>query len=263
LTRVTNLMLSCALVDFDDRGDGPDGLCPALRHVKDWCLGVGREPRRHDLYFPDRTVEAVSAGSKPMEANVYCWGANYLDLDEFLAAVAAAPWCLPEGVQVFAMGQEDDRFTMYSLRADRTWSVLAADDPDPRGSPPMPPPARETATPDELATRLLGLMAFGCRLEARDGHIWIEPFTAGDDEGDDAPALVRILKSAGIGLNNKIYGGVLQALDTVDEALALAGHHSRLRDAGTAGDTWGYFLGVPGADRGRINWGLPGRGGIY
>ena len=58
-----------------------------------------------------------------MEVAVYAWGANYLDLDGFLGAVRAAPWRSPGRVQVFARGQDDLRFLVWSLNDDRTWDA--------------------------------------------------------------------------------------------------------------------------------------------
>ena len=104
---------------------------------------------------------------------------------------------------------------------------------------------------EELAKRLLALGQYGCHLEGQDGHIWIEPSRFFEDASDYTD-LHEILKQAGISLNNKIYGGVLQALDTVDEALRLAGQPSLL--AGFPG--WEYnepfFFGEPGIGSGRI-----------
>lgn len=76
-------------------------------------------------------------------------------------------------------------------------------------------------TPDTLSRRLLGAMQLGITLVGRDGHIWIETVGQGDDVYADFD---DILAAGGILINNKIYGGILQALDTIDEALRQCGH---------------------------------------
>lgn len=68
--------------------------------------------------------------------------------------------------------------------------------------------------------RLLALNQLGCWLRGEDGHIWIEY-----ERDEDSCLLARILSEGGISINNKIYGGVLEALNVVDAALQRAGHH--------------------------------------
>ena len=105
---------------------------------------------------------------------------------------------------------------------------------------------------DNLTKRLLGLMQLGGGLEGADGHIWIYC----DNNCDRS--LGSILTEAGICLNNKIYGGVLEALDTIDmalseaEALPLIKHYSDEIQ----------FLGSPGAAKSRIDKTEQGQGGI-
>jgi hypothetical protein len=97
--------------------------------------------------------------------------------------------------------------------------------------------------------QLLGLMRLGCYLEGRDGHIWIEewvPERDNDDLGDSG--LAARLKAGGVMLNNKIYGGVLEALDTIDEALRRA-CHPPLAEVTAKDEGYGLFL--------------PGYGGLY
>ena len=67
-----------------------------------------------------------------------------------------------------------------------------------------------------LEKRLLGLMQLGGSLNGADGHIWIESC-------DKEHNLNEILQEKGILLNNKIYGGVLEALDTIDACLLQMG----------------------------------------
>lgn len=114
---------------------------------------------------------------------------------------------------------------------------------------------------EELAKRLLALGQYGCYLCGEDGHVWIRPAYYNIEE-EDHSKLHYVLKSNGIGLNNKIYGGVLEALDTIDEALRLANQPSLLN--GFCG--WNYddalFLGESGFDVSRINKYEKGTGGL-
>ncbi len=76
-----------------------------------------------------------------------------------------------------------------------------------------------------LTKRLLVLGQLGCRLESDSGHIWIEQAEGLDY---DNYRLSGILRKNGVRLNNKIYGGILEALDTIDEALKKCGEDSLL-----------------------------------
>jgi hypothetical protein len=130
----------------------------------------------------------------------------------------------------------------------------------------MPKPTGEVVIDPYVAVRLLGLTALGCYLAARDGHIWVEQIheePEDDESGVDraGSGLAMILAAAGIVLNNKIYGGVLEALDTIDEALRLAGA-STLASYGESDGSCGYFLGEPCIARDRIDRTRPGEGGI-
>ncbi len=74
----------------------------------------------------------------------------------------------------------------------------------------------------ELWMRLLALMQLGGRISGADGHIWID--AGSQDELDFMDfSLQGWLRAGGIYLNSKIYGGVLEALDTIDAALARVG----------------------------------------
>jgi hypothetical protein len=121
---VTSLLLSCSCNDYDGRDERPDLRCAAIRHVKAWCDGDHKGPDERSIdqiRFPDKDVDAVSAGTKHMQCHVYAWGANYLDLEGFLEAVRTAPWWRPGCVQVFARGEDDERFTVFNLGEDRQW----------------------------------------------------------------------------------------------------------------------------------------------
>jgi hypothetical protein len=110
-----------------------------------------------------------------------------------------------------------------------------------------------------LLKRVMGLAQIGCRLEGRDGHIWIEE--AGVEE--ICTVLHRWLRASDLMLNNKIYGGVLEALDTVDYALGLCGKPSLLELFPGFGHMDGLFLGVPGAAEDRVSLVAVGNGGLY
>ncbi len=100
---------------------------------------------------------------------------------------------------------------------------------------------------EALTKRLLVLGQLGCRLESDSGHIWIEQ----DRELDyEEYRLYGILKKGGVRLNNKIYGGILEALDTIDECLKRCGEDTLLEKY----DEDELFLGNKfGPDFSRIN----------
>jgi len=74
----------------------------------------------------------------------------------------------------------------------------------------------------DMAQRLLGCMQLGILLQGENGHIWIESIEGSDFED--------LLKANKISLNNKIYGGILEALDTIDECLTKHCQHCCLKD---------------------------------
>jgi hypothetical protein len=117
---------------------------------------------------------------------------------------------------------------------------------------------------EELAKRLLALGQYGCHLHGQDGHIWIEPAynQCDGEEEENHSDLHYVLKKAGVGLNNKIYGGVLEALDTIDEALRLAGIPSLLSGFSGWDHNGSLFLGEPGIGKGRIDIYEKGIGGL-
>ncbi len=65
----------------------------------------------------------------------------------------------------------------------------------------------------DLEKRLISAMAMGIRIEFQDGHRWIisEPTEYFDFDNE--------LCKHGIKINDKIYGGLIQALDIIDECL--------------------------------------------
>ncbi len=110
----------------------------------------------------------------------------------------------------------------------------------------------------DLAKRLLALGQLGCHIRGADGHFWIE-CSAPDRE---TSYLAWKLKEAGVLLNNKIYGGVLNALDTIDVALVEAGDFESLKEKGEYLIDSQLDLGAHGVDASRIDRVAQGRGGI-
>lgn len=110
----------------------------------------------------------------------------------------------------------------------------------------------------DLAKRLLALGQLGCHIRGEDGHFWIE---SGEPDRESAH-LAWLLERAGILLNNKIYGGVLEAMDTIDAAMAAAGQMQGLRAMGEDLIEAQLKLGARGVDASRIDRVGPGNGGL-
>ena len=110
--------------------------------------------------------------------------------------------------------------------------------------------------PDELGKRLIVAMDLGIMFRAEDGHIWIE-----SDNGESGFEMLftRLLSEFGIELNNKIYGGILEALDTIDECFRMMWKPSLLEQYAPER----HFLGTKrGPDMSRIKRVEPGEGGL-
>lgn len=103
---------------------------------------------------------------------------------------------------------------------------------------------------ENLFKRLLMMNSMGVYLSGRDGHIWIET-------SEDSRAYLL-----SISLNNKIYGGVIQAVDTFDAALQRDGQPSLMDRWNEYGITE-MFLGKGGLDESRMENVPYGKGGIY
>ena len=110
----------------------------------------------------------------------------------------------------------------------------------------------------DLAKRLLALGQLGCHIRGADGHFWIE---SGEPDRESAHLAWRLQKD-GVLLNNKFYGGVLEALDTIDAAMATVGRMQGLRAMGEDLIEAQLELGAPGVDSSRIDRVGPGEGGI-
>lgn len=77
----------------------------------------------------------------------------------------------------------------------------------------------------DLEKRLIVAMGLGIRIEHADGHRWIHCETAMCGYN-----LSELLAVYNVSLNGKIYGGVAQALDCIDAALATCGQKSLLEN---------------------------------
>lgn len=105
---------------------------------------------------------------------------------------------------------------------------------------------------ENLFKRLLMLNQRGVYLQGRDGHVWIE-----NDSEIEYPFVLHSVM-----VNNKIYGGVIQAIEVIDEALQIDGQGSLI-------DEWEKHgvhvlnLGYGGVDKSRIDKVSKGKGGLY
>ena len=107
-----------------------------------------------------------------------------------------------------------------------------------------------------LEKRLLGLMQMDAYLCGHDGHIWI---VCNDNGYSERHSLDKILRSGRVGLNNKIYRGVLEALDTIDESLNKASFCFSLEEYYSEVE---QFMGSGGVDYSRIS-ANESEGGLY
>mgnify|MGYP003558735722 CR=1 FL=1 len=104
---------------------------------------------------------------------------------------------------------------------------------------------------ENLFKRLLVMNHRGIYLQSADGHIWIK-----NDPESDYPLADELTN---VMLNNKIYGGIVQAVDTFDEALRIQGLPSLLEMF----DEDVLFMGRGGVDESRIDKVESGKGGMY
>lgn len=104
---------------------------------------------------------------------------------------------------------------------------------------------------ENLFKRLLMLNQMGVYLNGRDGHIWIN-----QDENEEYPMKLDI-----VFLNTKIYGGIIEALDTIDLALETDGQPQLLERWEKYGKDV-QFLGRGGVGAGRIDIVKAGQGGL-
>lgn len=70
----------------------------------------------------------------------------------------------------------------------------------------------------DLEKKLILLNRLGIWIEYADGHTWIR-----SEENYNGWSYSSILKSHGVSVNTKIYGGLEEALDVVDRSFELMG----------------------------------------
>ena len=99
--------------------------------------------------------------------------------------------------------------------------------------------------------RLLALSEMGVYITRADGHFWIY---YGDTEFHNAK---KILTDEGISVNNKIYGGFIEAIETMRQALYMAGVDIDEVEF----DEWD--LAPNGVDTSRITKRAKGKGGLF
>ena len=104
-----------------------------------------------------------------------------------------------------------------------------------------------------LFKRLLALGNLGVYITRADGHYWLNVGEV--DEGENA---AEILRREGIAVNNKIYGGFIEAIETMATALRMAGVKI---DETEYDDEWDFPPLI--ADMSRIDRVKKGRGGIF
>lgn len=97
--------------------------------------------------------------------------------------------------------------------------------------------------------KLLALNYLGVHLEMAVGHWWIEC--------NREDSFQKILRNNGIALNNKIYGGPLEAIATCEQALRMA-DGTLLCDVYTSN----WHMGSPRFDGSRIERRDDGTGGL-
>jgi hypothetical protein len=103
MSHVTDIILTCSLCDEEGGSDA----YPAVEFLNLWMerAGHGR--------FVD--VSEHAGGHKNLQAPVFLCAANFLDIEEFLRAVAAAPWDRPESVRVLLQQEHGDGFELHEV----------------------------------------------------------------------------------------------------------------------------------------------------
>lgn len=104
--------------------------------------------------------------------------------------------------------------------------------------------------------RLIAAMCHGVYIDHRDGHRWIEC------DRDKEYNLHEMLRREGVMLNNKIYGGVDEALDVIDQALTSADFLSLEHDFDASFDAGDVECRSLYADS-RVDTVLKGTGGVF
>lgn len=106
MSHVTGVILTISLLEEGEY----DGDFPAIDAVNAW-LGL----RAHGEI---KRVDFFSGGKKAMQAAVFMGAFNYLNIKEFLSAVADAPWVNRDGLAIFVKDEHDERFFDMSQDKD-------------------------------------------------------------------------------------------------------------------------------------------------
>jgi len=104
---------------------------------------------------------------------------------------------------------------------------------------------------ERMVTRLATASNLGITIEHADGHRWIRSRPTNWFDFDE------VLRERGVLLNNKIYGSVEAALDTIDAALRLCGHKTLEENCWFSDDIYSS-----GHDESRITKVSTGKGGL-
>jgi hypothetical protein len=99
MSSVTDVILTMTLCE----GTVEDNRYPAVEFINAWLSERGKGELKR--------VDNFSGGRKSMQAVVFMGALNYLEIPEFVCAVAAAPWEYRECLALFLKDEEDDRFT--------------------------------------------------------------------------------------------------------------------------------------------------------
>lgn len=105
----TSIMLS---IDVLDEVSCPGSADPVLMLLR-WMPTRGYEPLRRDE--GSATGPDGWAGDGIVQPFLYRGSYRSFDLDAFMSEAAAQPWSMPSAVQLFVMGETDDRFAVYIL----------------------------------------------------------------------------------------------------------------------------------------------------
>lgn len=100
---VTNILITCGVGEEDG-----DDKFPPIDRVNEWLLANGQHAGLSHL-------NGHEGGHKAWEVDVFGGAFNYLPIEDFIKAVAAAKWDQPDRVQVWIMGQEEEVFGLLHL----------------------------------------------------------------------------------------------------------------------------------------------------
>ena len=98
MSHVTDVILTMSLLEEVGRDDK----CPAVELLNAWLS----ERNKGEL----KRVDDFAGGRKAIQAAVFMGAFNYLDIPEFVAAVASAPWEDRDSLALFVKDEHDERF---------------------------------------------------------------------------------------------------------------------------------------------------------